>query len=63
MTSKSCEVPAVPDYKEMYLTLFRETAKAIALLQAAQQRTDALYLEADAGPLVVLSAATEDEPG
>ena len=32
------------DYKEMYLVLFRETAKAIAALQKAQQITEEMYI-------------------
>ena len=37
----------MPDYKEMYLTLFRETTKAIAILQAVQQRTEEIYIAED----------------
>lgn len=42
-----CEVFDMPDYKEMYLTLFHETTKAIHILQAAQQKTEELYLDDD----------------
>ena len=35
----------MPDYKEMYNVLFRETTKAISALQAAQQRTEAMFIE------------------
>lgn len=35
----------MPDYKEMYLTLFRATTQAIDLLIAAQQTCEELYLE------------------
>ena len=33
----------MPDYKEMYLTLMRETEKAIRILVQAQQRCEELY--------------------
>ncbi len=36
----------MPDYKEMYYHLFRETAKAIEILQKAQQKTEELYISA-----------------
>ena len=36
----------MPDYKEMYLSLFRATEKAINLLIAAQQECEELYLSA-----------------
>jgi hypothetical protein len=34
----------MPDYKEMYLVLFRETTKAITALQNAQQTTEEMYI-------------------
>ena len=34
----------MPDYKEMYATLFRETTKAIGILQTAQQQTEEIYI-------------------
>ena len=34
----------MPDYKKMYLTLFNETTKAINILQAAQQKTEEIYI-------------------
>ena len=40
-------VIVMPDYKEMYRILFRETAKAISILQSAQQRTEEIYVEDD----------------
>ncbi len=32
------------DYKKMYITLLQETAKAIAILQKAQQDTEDIYI-------------------
>lgn len=34
----------VPDYKEMYLTLMRETEKAINILIDVQQKCEDMYL-------------------
>ena len=33
------------DYKEMYLTLFRATERAINILIAAQQKCEEMYLD------------------
>jgi len=45
------EVIKMPDYKEMYLKLIRETEKAIRILQQAQLDCEELYLQ-----------STENEP-
>ena len=34
----------MPDYKEMYITLFQAMTRAIATLQEAQKQTEELYL-------------------
>ena len=34
----------MPDYKEMYLTMVRETEKAVRILIEAQQRCEEMYL-------------------
>ena len=39
----------MPDYKEMYLHLMRETEKAIRILTAAQQACEEMYLRAEEG--------------
>ena len=44
----------MPDYKEMYLTMVRETEKAIRILEAAQLRCEELYLQSEEPQLVVL---------
>lgn len=41
------------DYKEMYLTMVRETEKAIQILIKAQQKCEELYLEGT-GPTIQL---------
>ena len=38
----------MPNYKEMYLTLMRETEKAIRTLMEAQRVCEELYLQDDA---------------
>ena len=43
----------MPDYKEMYLTLMRETEKAIRTLTEAQRVCEELYLQDD-GPTLRL---------
>jgi len=40
----------MPDYKELYLTLFRETTKAISILQKAQQTTEESYISEELFP-------------
>lgn len=37
----------MPDYKEMYLTLFRATEKAANILIEAQQKCEELYISAE----------------
>ena len=44
----------MPDYKEMYLTMARETEKAIRILEAAQLRCEELYIQSEEPELVVL---------
>ena len=34
----------MPDYREMYLTMMRETERAIELLIAAQRKCEELYI-------------------
>lgn len=51
----------MPDYKEMYLHLMRETEKAIGILVKAQQDCEELYLRDDGPVLRVLPAP--EHPG
>ncbi len=44
----------MPDYKEMYLTLFRSITQAIALLQEAQRQTEEMYISAEAPDIRVI---------
>mgnify|MGYP001633453406 FL=1 len=45
------EVCAAPDYKAMYIELFRASVQAAQLLQAAQQQAEKQLLEADLPPI------------
>ena len=49
------------DYKEMYFHLMHETARAISLMQKAQQDCEDLYLNATDTPVVLLEP--KEEPG
>ena len=49
----------MPDYKEMYLHLMRETEKAVRILTAAQQTCEEMYLEED-GEAGEAGASAED---
>ena len=51
----------MPDYKEMYITLFKETTKAISILQAAQQKTEEIYVSDDTENNLILLKPDEDE--
>ena len=58
----------MPDYKEMYLTLFRATEQAANTLIAAQRSCEELYLSGRDGEVTLLPqtekplAAGEREP-
>ena len=41
----------MPDWKEMYLSLMRDTEKAIRILEEGQRKCEELYL-ADPGPVL-----------
>lgn len=51
----------MPNYREMYLTLFRASEQAINTLIAAQQKCEELYLEAPQENLIVLSKNQDHE--
>ena len=52
----------MPDYKEMYLTLMRETEKAIRTLTEAQRVCEELYLQDD-GPTLRLFPGSDIPQG
>lgn len=51
----------MPDYQEMYLTLFRATEQAVRTLIAAQQACEELYIHAPRENLIPLSKGSEGE--
>lgn len=60
----------MPDYREMYLTLFRAVEQAVDILIEAQRTCEEIYLSQEEPALVILSeqqaATSEDttiEPG
>ena len=40
-------VISLPNYKEMYLTLFNAVTDALELLKQAQQKSEEIYIETD----------------
>ena len=55
------EVCTAPDYKAMYFELFRASAQAAQLLQAAQQQAEKQLLEADLPPIRLEQTEQTDE--
>ncbi len=53
----------MPDYKKMYLELFRETEKAIDILIAAQRRCEEMYINAPEAKIQVLPVEDEGKNG
>ena len=49
----------MPDYKEMYLTLFRATEEALRVLIDAQRACEELYLSAPAPEFIVFPGGEE----
>lgn len=55
------EVILMPDYKEMYYTLFRASEKAVNILLEAQQSCEEMYLDSPQPGLLLSPPAEEDE--
>lgn len=51
----------MPDYKNMYLKLFRSQTEAIALLQKAQQETEEMYISSEPVNIRILPSADNDD--
>ena len=51
----------MPDYKALYLELFRASVQAVRLLQEAQARAEQQLLEADLPPLRLEHTEQKDE--
>lgn len=50
----------MPDYKEMYLTMMRETERAINILIDAQRQCEELYISSPEPDIRVID--TENDP-
>ena len=52
----------MPDYKEMYLDLFRASEEALDILIAAQRKCEELYIASEEPNIVVLSDEDDTAP-
>ena len=50
----------MPDYKEMYLHMARETEKAVRILVKAQQECEEMYISAAEENVVMLDAPSDE---
>ena len=51
----------MPDYKKMYLTLFKASEEAIELLAAAQRECEELYISAPEADIRILPAEEKEK--
>ena len=51
----------MPDYKEMYRILFRETTKIISALQRVQQQTEEIYMADDENQISIVKNTCEHQ--
>jgi hypothetical protein len=51
----------MPDYKEMYLTLFRSVTRAIAILQEAQQQIEEIYISEERPNIRVIDISNQEK--
>lgn len=51
----------MPDWKEMYLSLMRDTERAIRILEEAQLRCEEMYVQ-DPGPVLRVLPVAGQEP-
>ena len=51
----------MPDYKEMYYTLFRASEKAVNILLEAQRNCEEMYLDSPRPGLLLSPPAEEDK--
>ena len=52
----------MPDWKAMYLSLMRDTERAIRILEEGQRKCEEMYLREPEPSLRVLKPAEEDAP-
>ena len=53
----------MPDYKEMYLHLFRETERALNILIDAQRQCEEMYINAPEPEITLLPRPEKSEDG
>ena len=53
----------MPDWKEMYLSLMRDTESAVRILVEAQKKCEELYLQDEGPSLQILPPASRQEAG
>lgn len=51
----------MPDYKEMYLHMARETEKAVRILIEAQRQCEEMYINAPEADITLLPIERDDE--
>ena len=51
----------MPDYKKMYLALFKATEDAINILEAAQLECEEMYISAEEPEITILPAENKKE--
>lgn len=51
----------MPDYKEMYLELFRTQARAIEMLQQVMLKTEEMAMEEDAAAIALAAGPEPDD--
>ncbi|MCI9455364.1 MAG: hypothetical protein HFE44_00125 [Oscillospiraceae bacterium] len=52
----------MPDYKEMYLSMVRETEKVMDILIKVQQQCEETYIESPEAEIKLLSQSGQNEP-
>lgn len=53
----------MPDYKNLYLKLFRASERAAGILIAAQQECESIYISSPEPELTVVSLPSENKMG
>ena len=51
----------MPDFQEMYYTLFRRVTTAISDLQEAQRQTEEMYISAKPTELIILDTSNVED--
>lgn len=56
-----CRGDYMPDFQEMYYTLFRRVTTAISDLQEAQRQTEEMYISAKPTELIILDTSNVED--